>query len=479
MTDSVGRSIRVRQENPGPDPKDIEEIASSAQVAWFGLLGFLAFYAVVMLTTDDADFIVDTKQTALPLVGISISTSMFYFTAPVVTLALYLYLHHLCFILWGQSHHACNRRQLESALSASLIGTIVLTLKRGTRPHGHGDLPFILRYAAAVLAGALIWCAAPAVLVFSLAASDSASDLPVLAWLTVRWVTWFCFVATAAVGTASLFWAVRVGFGRGLFRNLILAATCMGAVGLAVWAGYWQWVRPGEVHVAQTTLPKLPAAWTDARERRETYRRDWCAGADLPLGVCAVRVTQDGWDDIVESREAYCETVLRSRSKDWCRNRFAGWDGRFATDWGLVRTGELATVPRVNIRGRTLAGLSADGVRAPRIIANGATLDGSKLSNANLEGGDFLGSGLRGVDGQYATFDRANLTGANLSGANLPTSSFEQAKLSGAVLIGASFVNAGLEGADFGKGWRETERASVPADLRLANLSNAPCSGPT
>ena len=51
-----------------PDADDITQLCGLAQTAFYALLGFLAFYAVVILSTTDSDFLIGSKQTEIPLI---------------------------------------------------------------------------------------------------------------------------------------------------------------------------------------------------------------------------------------------------------------------------------------------------------------------------------------------------------------------------------------------------------------------------
>ena len=91
---------------PSADPAArtavINELSALAQSVWFTLLGALAFLGIVLLSTTDADFLLNSSETELPLVRIAVPTERFFFLAPIVTTVLYLYLHFFCLKLWAQ-----------------------------------------------------------------------------------------------------------------------------------------------------------------------------------------------------------------------------------------------------------------------------------------------------------------------------------------------------------------------------------------
>jgi hypothetical protein len=78
----------------------INELSNLARTAWFALLGYLVFVGVTLLGVQDADFFLPARQTRLPLVGVDIPTASFFWTAPVLGAALYIYLHLFLIKLW-------------------------------------------------------------------------------------------------------------------------------------------------------------------------------------------------------------------------------------------------------------------------------------------------------------------------------------------------------------------------------------------
>ena len=89
---------------PMTDPKTqidrINEISAIARTSWLALLGYLAFIGISLLAVEDADFFVPTRRTDLPLVGVAIPTYSFFFFAPILAAALYVYLQVHLLKLW-------------------------------------------------------------------------------------------------------------------------------------------------------------------------------------------------------------------------------------------------------------------------------------------------------------------------------------------------------------------------------------------
>jgi uncharacterized protein YjbI with pentapeptide repeats len=106
-----------------------------------------------------------------------------------------------------------------------------------------------------------------------------------------------------------------------------------------------------------------------------------------------------------------------------------------------------------------------------------ATLTGTTLDNASLNGSILAWANLEGADLRDANLDRANLEGANLRDANLDRANLEGANLRDANLDGASLDRANLEGANLRDailyGVSLYKANLYEADLRNADLCNA------
>ncbi|MEM7423654.1 MAG: hypothetical protein AAF334_08005 [Pseudomonadota bacterium] len=75
-----------------PAREDIERInrlSLIARTALFGLLAYLAFVGVTLLSVEDADFFAPSRQTHLPLVNVAIPSASFLWPAPFLGAALY------------------------------------------------------------------------------------------------------------------------------------------------------------------------------------------------------------------------------------------------------------------------------------------------------------------------------------------------------------------------------------------------------
>ena len=124
---------------PSPaDPAAIErinELSRLARTNWFTLLAYLAFVGVSLLAVEDADFFVPSRQTDLPLIGVSIPTARFFLAAPLLGAALYVYLHIHLTKLW-EALAAARRAHGGDALAHRVYPWLVKRL--GSDPAGRG-----------------------------------------------------------------------------------------------------------------------------------------------------------------------------------------------------------------------------------------------------------------------------------------------------------------------------------------------------
>ncbi len=86
--------------NHDAELKHIEEVSRNARTTSFGALGVLVFGAIAVAGVEDRDFFTYGVETALPLVGVTVPTVPFFIAAPILILAIYIYLHLYLLKLW-------------------------------------------------------------------------------------------------------------------------------------------------------------------------------------------------------------------------------------------------------------------------------------------------------------------------------------------------------------------------------------------
>ena len=111
----------------------INQLTRAGRTNWFGLLAYLAFTLVTVLGVSDADFFIDSRQTQLPLIGVSIPTFDFFTFAPILGAALHVYLHLLirkATEALAEPDPLIRGRPLEEALQPWLLNELVLRARR-------------------------------------------------------------------------------------------------------------------------------------------------------------------------------------------------------------------------------------------------------------------------------------------------------------------------------------------------------------
>jgi uncharacterized protein YjbI with pentapeptide repeats len=456
----------MKTEKPDTGPAILGELCKLAQGAWFALLGFLAFCAVVMLSTSDADFLINTRQTTIPLLNVIVPTERFFFLAPIVATALYCYLHYFCLKLWAEAREA-DPRILRGC--NTLIGDVPRYLREGVPARG-GDRWSLL---STIVSALLLWAAAPALFVIALLRSDAADTAnwispqahPFLALLlpsTVAGVTVLAISVMGAVGVASLTSAIAIS--RPAPRGAPLAVLALAAL-LAPLATLGDWARSGAagVRIERQTVSQIPQGWMRAEESREAFRLAWCRDAKLAPRICAVKPRNAAESlRLAYARRDWCRTAWNSRNRVLCENRFLLSDAEFAAAWRAARMAQIDRVPEVDLEGRDLARIAASGASLIHARMPEADLRDGVLVGADFEGANLLRARLDNATAYYARFDRANLTEATLDGANLTSTSLEDVALPRASLRAALLIEAVLAGADLAK-----------ADLTAADLTGA------
>ena len=104
-----GNTRRRAYPAPAPDEplafdddgiKRVQDIIRNARATWFALLGALVFASVTLASVKDISFFVNTVETKLPIVGISVPVVSFFWAGSLLIAALYAYFHLYLELLW-------------------------------------------------------------------------------------------------------------------------------------------------------------------------------------------------------------------------------------------------------------------------------------------------------------------------------------------------------------------------------------------
>lgn len=497
----------------------INELSGLARASWFGLLAYLAFVGITLLGVTDADFFVPTRQTELPVVGVTIPTLSFFAFAPLLGAALYIYLHLNLIKLWdtlAAAPPAIEGEPLGEHVHAWLVNDFALALR------GDGALRVRPMTAfARVVTLLLVWVAAPLVLLAFWWRSMPA-HVPVMTGLIG-----LVAIASGYAGATSWWTATRRLRHRRddpnpwsprwrIAAGAVLAAGLM-ALGWLRTEGGGIGGRLFDLAAADLVGVELvprPADWLSPETGRARFRATWCSRNGLPPRVCGRLAATDAPPDMLAAarpgdpcprflpgpgacadRPVLAE-IERTARADWCGQlglarldcdaHFEALEDAFGTEWREERAEYLASLPALeladrDLRGANLAraflpgadleGIRLEGANLHLAVLEGALLFGAQLRDANLREARLENGFLLDADLRSATLLQARLAGAALSGARLDGAELSGALMPGTDLSNASLIEARLLGADL------SSASFLGADLSGALMSGARLEG--
>ena len=170
LSHSRASPIRRARGATGDHLAHIAQISQNARATWFALLALLVFVGVTLMGHADKDFFAFGAETQLPLVGITVPTAAFFYAAPVLTAALYAYLHLYLINLWEALAEA--PAQIDGApLADKVFPTLLAHAALWYRSHARDDgcsarqalglatafIGFVMAWAFGLIVLALLW----------------------------------------------------------------------------------------------------------------------------------------------------------------------------------------------------------------------------------------------------------------------------------------------------------------------------------
>lgn len=456
----------------------IDAMTMNGRSNWFGLMAYLAFVLITVLGVEDVDFFDPGRNTALPLIGVSIPTFSFFVFAPVLAAALYVYLHltlrkateALC-----KAPHRIGADALEERIKPWLLNDMVLRM-RGTDAAGRrAATPRPLDPFATLSVIALIWLAGPALLALMWVRSWPAHD-----WVLSLTIATALFITVFAGITTWLKMGADLGRDDGGFGTLvrdvgltIVAMAVLMTTLQQTFLGVQQSDGPPRLAGADLSgsrLSVLPPDLADPVAAQQRYRADWCRRLSLPGDICGTLPVPgaETAGAIWSGRSRWCaENGIADAGPDACRDWFTARDDDFREEWTEYRDAVIAALPKPDLSGRDLRAADLSDAEAVGINFADARLEGADLSEARLEGADLTGAWMQGAVLQEALLDRADLSQARLDGADLSEARLSGADLEEAGLEDAVLHNAQLDGAKLG------EARMQNADFSEAHMAGA------
>ncbi|MEM7744291.1 MAG: pentapeptide repeat-containing protein [Pseudomonadota bacterium] len=436
----------------------IEKIAQNARTTWFGLLALLVFVGVTLMGHQDADFFMHGAATQLPLVGISVPPTAFFIAAPILTAAVYCYLHVYLLGLW-EALGRISQDADDQALPLSdrvfpiLFTNAALWYRNRVRQDGSFRERALGRWTLAIailmtwgfgwlVLGLLWWRSMP---------------------LHDEWIT---MLAGACLWLGLFFgihgiWAARSYLRNpeyqhirhfslrefGLATSLLLAlcaiswARTVGGLE-TVWPKLWTEAGFEVVVTTEGLEAHLPRARANLGEAKLTPRPpDWKPFdiwlRDHRLDRDGVLTDQDPLIPTTEEMQRYRNWLDRLDAPQLQRRDLAG-----ANIQG-------AFLPGADLRYTALQQAFLVDAQLQGVDLFGALLEGADLRNTRLQGASLVDADLRGANLWNAQMHGANLVYVELQAANLPSVHMQAANFSNAKLQGANLAQAQMQGANF------------------------------
>ena len=460
----------------------IAELSRSAQTTWLLLLGVLLFCIITLMGVQDADFFVASAETELPLVGVAIPTGSFFIGAPVLLIALYVYLHILLAKLWeaiGDISKVIRGQPLRKAIFPWILSDAAI------RWRGASTGPF--SRIATLLGVAAAWIATPAVLGWFWLRAAPTHDPVLTLGLGV------CFVAAVAFGLRSWSTAHRMlrqqepASPAGPLLLGVAALAVISALSLArtghlpspaaelldtISPAPTGWTASARLTGAE--LAQRPADWVDYDLARRDFEASWARrlrdvkGSEAPIPQDWRLLAAEEFD---LRRAAYIDAIPgRDFGGLVDLAAFEADPANYQPDLGAdLRRADLSDSFLAGLRfvSANLSGADLTGARMERADFTGADLSNALISQAGAETTSFAGADMTGVIGYRARLNGANLSGANLSGARLWTAQMTAASLHEASAADAAFRDADLSwaslaGADLSRA-RDLTQAQIDA----------------
>ena len=463
----------------------IDRLIATAKGSWFALLSYLAFVGVTLMGVEDADFFIPSRQTELPIIGVSVPTALFFYVAPGLGAAVYAYFHLHLLKLWEQLSLA--PAQVDNVpLSDNIAPWLIADYALVQRPDGALRNRPLGRLAHYVVGGLAFW-AAPLVLAAfwfrSMPKHDPwltglAIGIPLLLAIYVgkrsheQLVSLMKPDATIRM-VSNVAWSI-VAFVTLLFGQLSSYGIYDEDPRMHALHKWAEW--PVSANLAGVAFTETPKGWEDFDVARDTYRRTWCKERGVSSLACG-EVDHSGSvlsDDLQYFRDMWCKEALAPSRN--CRDYFKATDREFADAWSVRRSSSLATAIKLDLSKTDLRRANLWRARLEGANLWRAQLEGANLREAQLEGADLRQAQLEGAFLSRARLEGARLSEAQLDGATLDNTQLDGADLSFTQLKGAHLFQARLEGANLAGA--QLEEANLEgAQLRGADLWRAQLRG--
>lgn len=404
----------------------------------FLLTLFVSGYSLLItMSTSQADLLLGSGTTKMPILGTSIPSVLAYIATPVLLACLYCYLHISLAKMWEELSLLPAVFPDGRRLDAKAHPWLLLSLTTKYLPRLRRGRPTLwwLQLGASFL---LAWCAVPFTLLAFCARYLVARD-----WV----LTGFHIGLLVVVGVA----------GAQFFLSAKATLRSHVRLGTAPSARQRRWVRS-----ALLTACFLPLALA-------LIGASWASIHGVPRGAAVTKACKEDLFSVfgVVPQVGVPRMLARLRF-----SVFADFEGREISQVG--RSTSREDEPREYVIGAQLEGadlrfMKAGGAFLVNAHMKEATLLGADLGNAELRGADLRnaalhgavldGADLRNINGNGAHLEGAFLREARIGGADLRNADLRKADLRKADLANANLTGADLRGANLGavRNWKRIE----------------------
>jgi uncharacterized protein YjbI with pentapeptide repeats len=450
--------------------KRVQDIIKNARATWFALLGALVFASITLASVKDVSFFVNTVETKLPLVGISVPVTSFFWAGSLLIAAIYAYFHLYLELLWqalGDAPARIDGKPLADRIDPWIVADSALRLRdrlRGAHREERASRKRAMQVVSDVVSVGLVWVFGLVVIFWFWWRSMPKHD----PWLTgflgllltgTFWV--FCASLSAVLGhLADGRWIVRW---KPVFALsfLLIGALTTTRTWIDPWAGmprnflyddfdnmnfdYFrrpEILRPARANLSEVVFTEKPKDWQGKIIAETEFRMRWCAERiDLkcanPLDINNRRFNKVEEKVFQAAWQERWAALLATFSKPDLRGKdFRGAD--------MSRS----SLEGANLNYAMLEGVDLSLASLDSAVLDGATINGGSLYSVDLRGASLFYADLKGVHMDQASLESSDFNRANLEAASLTLSNLQDADLSGVSLKGANLKGADLTGAN-------------------------------
>ncbi|MCG8448365.1 MAG: pentapeptide repeat-containing protein [Pirellulales bacterium] len=421
------------------------DAAESARTIWVGFLAFMTFLALAAFGTSHVNLFLRSPLALPPPISITIDLVGFYVVAPLLLLALHVYiLTKLTLLAHVHSdfetqlaqdvQYSSVRKQARKHLNTTLFLRALSTWKDEV---GHRDLSFWL---------------ITALLVTSLAIAPVATLL----------FTWIRFLPYQSEVVTMLH--------RAVFALDIVALVIAFKVVMKTPTSNLK-----QLSVYGSTAMFVSLFWVVFTFPRECWQENerlcWDNNSLLKL----VGITRTiGFIKTIEGGETRITAGIETTSLEWPPTSLQLAHKEFLDD---LKTSDLSKVRFTHtFRGRSLVGVDLTDSDLRKVAFVQADIRAANFTRARLNEADLSGAKLQGVDLSYAKLLGARLIGTGLQGADLSYARMQGAVLVGVELQGAHLYRTRMQGANLARA--QLQGATLlDAEMQAVNLSHAQMQG--